>query len=155
MSEEKKVRHRFSERIAFIAPWADDDRTQQHFLHQVNVNNIVAKYRKTGIVEHVKRAQARYGDFSELAEFATNMDKVAKAQQGFEALPAAIRNEFKNSIPGFFEYIQDPKNREQCEKWGIFNKKPDAPAEPVPAGSKKDGSIKKSPKISDPLPEEG
>lgn len=131
-----RVRSRWSPRIAYLA-FEGESLTQQHFKDAVDINNILAKYRKTGIIEHVKRAKAIYGDFTELAEYTKNLDKVAKAQQSFEMLPAELRNQFKNSIPGFFEYIQDPKNKEQCIAWGIFEKDEEAkagtPAAPAPA----------------------
>lgn len=147
-----KIRTKFSDRVSVPAPWADDGRTQQHFGEKVDINNIVAKYRKTGIIEHVKRAKERYGDFTDLANYANNLDKVAKAQQSFEMLPAELRNHFKNSISGFFDYIKNPNNREQCEKWGIFEPKKEAkagtPAAPEPAPqATKNGNMKK-PKVT-------
>lgn len=152
------VRHKYSPRIAVIAP-ADPEGglTQQHFKEAVDINNILAKYRKTGIVEHVKQAKERYGDFTELGEYAVHLDKVAKAQQAFEMLPAELRNQFNNSIPGFFEYIQKPENKDQCIKWGIF----DAPKEPMagtPAAADsapqatKTGAMKK-PKVTESISE--
>lgn len=146
-----KVRNRFSDRVAVIA-MEGESRTQQHFRESVDINNILAKYRKTGIIEHVKRAKERYGDFSELAEYGKNMDKVAKAQQSFEMLPAELRNQFQNNIPKFFEYIQKEENKEQCIKWGIFDapKEPKAgtpaAADPAPQATK-NGNMKK-PKVT-------
>lgn len=152
-----KARNKFSKRVAVIAPFLDDGRTQQHFADQVNINNILAKYRKTGIIEHVKRAEARFGSFPDMNATAADFDKVAKAKQSFEMLPAELRNKFNNNIPEFFEFLHDPDNRDQLTKWGFFNKKegPETgtpvsakPAEPAP-GSKKDGSPKKAQKIAD------
>lgn len=125
-----KARSKFSDRVAVIA-MSDEGKTQQHYGPAVNINNILAKYRKTGIIEHVNRAQERYGDFLAVADYAKDLDKVAKAQQMFEMLPAELRNHFKNSIPGFFEYIQKPENKEQCIKWGIFKAPPAPPEEPA------------------------
>ena len=114
------VRSKYSPRVAVIAP-EGESLTQQHFKEAVDINNILSKYRKTGIVEHVKRAQAIYGDFTELGQYAVHLDKVAKAQQAFDMLPAELRNQFNNSIPGFFEYIQKPENKDQCIN-GVFSK---------------------------------
>lgn len=152
-----KIRNKFSPRVAFIAMSADDGRTQQHFAKEVNINNILAKYRKTGIITHVQRTQERYGPLQDLAEFAVNLDKVEKAKQSFEMLPAELRNKFNNSIPGFFDFITKEENRSQCEAWGILNKKeptpvPPAAADPSPQ-SKKSGGMKKPPVINEP--EEG
>lgn len=124
------IRNKFSPRVAVIAMSADDGRTQQHFGDKVDINKILAKYRKTGVIEHVQRAQERYGDFTELTEFAIHADKVAKANQAFEMLPAELRNKFNNSVPGFFEFIGNPANKDECIKWGLFNK----PAESGPIG---------------------
>lgn len=148
------VRNKYSPRIAVIAP-ADPDGglTQQHFKEAVDINNILAKYRKTGIIEHVKLAKERYGDFTELGEYAVHLDKVAKAQQAFESLPAELRNQFKNSIPGFFEYIQKEENFDQCVQWGIFEKPQEpkagtpAAADPAPQATKT-GAMKK-PKVTE------
>jgi len=155
------VRGKYSKRIAVIAPSADDGMTQQHFKDQVDINNILAKYRRTGVVEHVKKARELYGDFTELGEYARDLDKVAKAQQTFEMMPAEIRNQFKNSIQGFFEFIGDEKNKDQCVKWGIFDAPKEAAGMPagspepgVVPGSKKDGSPKKTKVVDAPTDQE-
>lgn len=146
-----KVRNKFSERIAYIA-MSGPGRTQQHFKGEVDINNILAKYRKTGIIDHVKRAQARYGDFTMLGDYVGDLDKVQKATQAFEQLPAELRNQFKNSIPGFFEFIKEEKNFDQCVKWGIFEPKIEAAA--VPAAPKETKSTPKTAleKPKDPSP---
>lgn len=149
---EHGVRNKFSPRVAVIAPEdPDGGLTQQHFKEAVDINNILAKYRKTGIMEHVKLAKERYGDFTELGEYAVHLDKVAKAQQAFESLPAELRNQFNNSIPGFFEYVMKEENYDQCVKWGIFDPKEPkagtpAAADPAPQATKS-GSMKK-PKVT-------
>lgn len=127
--EVPKVRNRFSPRVAVIHRHDGVTRTQVHFQDGCNINNILKKYKKTGVIEHVNRARAMYGDFSEYKDVAQNLDKTAKAVQLFESLPAELRNEFKNSIPGFFEFVGDAKNFDRCVELGIFDK----PAPPPPA----------------------
>lgn len=147
-----KARNKFSKRVAVIAPEGGDGRTQQNMKEAVDINNILAKYRRTGTIEHVKRNIERFGDFTGYTDegLLTNLDRVTKAQHQFEQLPSSIRNECKNSLPEFLKYIANPKNKDQCIEWGIFNKPTPAapaavapPAEPaVPPGSKPDGSKK-------------
>lgn len=133
------VRNKFSPRIAVIAPNDLDSRTQQHFVDEVDINNLVNKYNRTGVIDHVRKTQARYGDFTELANYAENLDKVAQAKQGFEQLPSEIRNQFNNDMTAFYNYVMDPANVEQNVKWGILDKsalpkQPDsALAEPEPS----------------------
>jgi hypothetical protein len=125
--EIKRVRSRFDQRVAVIHPHDDVSMCQKHFQDECNINNILKKYRKTGIIDHVTKARLVYGDFNQYKDAAQNLDKVAKAQQLFEQLPAELRNEFKNSIPGFFDYISQAKNFDQCVAWGIFDKPAPAP----------------------------
>lgn len=103
-----------------------NSKVQKHFKEEVDINNILAKYRKTGIIEHVARGRKLYGDFTEVKDVAEAMDVSARAKAIFEELPATLRNEFKNSIPGFFDFINDEKNFDKCVEWGIFEK-PKAP----------------------------
>lgn len=146
------VRSKFSGRVGVVARHLEDGRTQRHLGRATDINNILAKYRKTGVIEHVKRTQERYGDFTMLADFAGNLDMTAKAQQAFEALPASLRNQFGNSIPDFYAFVSNPENKEQLRKWGMLKAAPDEPAA-VPAAAKpaepapqatKSGAIKKS-----------
>lgn len=144
-TELKHFRHKFSN-LANNKPLAKlpsgNTKMQQHMVRDVDINTILSKYRKTGVITHIARAKAIYGNFTELKDVADAMNVTAKASQVFDSLPAEIRNEFKNSIPGFFEYIQDPKNRARCEELGIYNKS----ETPEPSGVVNDAST------SDPAP---
>lgn len=157
-----KIRNKFStyaKEILSLDP--ENDPCQQHFREEVKINNIIAKYNKTGIISHVAKTRKVFGEFRDLADGIQDLDKVVKAQQAFDTLPPPLKKEF-GDIKGFFEYLGNEKNHDQLVQWGIF----DAPSptfqntptpghpgggssisEPSP-GSKKDGSPKKTPKIS-------
>lgn len=156
-----KVRNKFSKRTPVILHSTGEDLTQQHFREEVSINNIIAKYNKTGVINHVSRNRLRFGEFRDLAEHITDIDKVTKAQQSFETLPATLRNEFGNSIEGFFKFVKNPANNEQLIKWGILDPIPPSPETPKTAQqfagepspqSTKSGNIKKTPKISSEEP---
>lgn len=155
-----QVRDRFSPRVAVIAP-EGESMTQQHFAEEVDINNIVAKYNRSGIITHVRAAQEKFGPLPELSEYAVHLDKVAKAQQAFEMLPAELRNHFNNSIPGFFKYISEEKNFDQCVEWGIYEPKepkvgtPTAAAPDLNAQATKSGAQKKTKIIQPSESEEG
>lgn len=130
-----KVRSKFSQRVAVITDTGDVQRTQQHFKDQCDVNKIMARYNKTGIISHVNRAQAKYGDFTMLGDFVENADKVVRAQQAFDQLPSELRKEFDNDYTKFFASIGKPEYRDKMAKWGILKlqEKPAAePAQPEP-----------------------
>jgi len=154
-----KIRNKFSPRVPKIFNSQKADRTQQHFAREVDINNILAKYRKTGTIDHINQTKLRFGDFRDLADFCGDMDKITKAQQAFDHLPSSLRKEFGNSPSDFFAYIGKEENFDKCVQMGIFNARKEikAPAEPtpepVPPGSKKDGSPKKTP-VSNPKPDQ-
>lgn len=157
-----KARNKFSDRKQVLARHVQDGRTQKHMARATDINNILAKYKKTGVIEHINRAMARYGDFSEYSDVATleNMDKMAKAQASFEMLPAEVRNKFNNSMVGFFSFLEAEENRPTLEKWGILKKAPPVEAKPAdphggasgpidPLADKRTGKAKAPPKMNE------
>lgn len=69
------IRNKFSPVVKKVIDNFGPSRTQQHFMDSCDINKILAKYRKTGVIEHVKRAKAMYGDFSEYVEVAQNLGR--------------------------------------------------------------------------------
>lgn len=100
--------------------------TQQHHVDQVKVQNIIKRYDKTGILDHVARGVAMYGDYSKINEYKTNLEFVMAANESFAGLPSNIREKFSNDAGEFFEFATDPKNKDEMIKMGLF------PEEQVP-----------------------
>lgn len=138
------VRSKYCGRIGQVVETGEESKTQQHFKDACDINNIARSIEATGSTAHVKQARERYGDFTDIMDTALNFDKAVKAQNLFEQVPAELRRKVGHSIPGLFEFISKPENREECIKWGIFDK----PA----AESKADGSMK-TPKKLDESPD--
>lgn len=108
--------------------------TQQHHVDQVKVQNIIKRYDKTGILDHVARGVAHYGDYTAVNEYKTALDFVNQANQSFSDLPASIREKFSNNAGEFFEFATDPKNKDEMIKMGLF------PQEQVPIDPPKEAS---------------
>ena len=53
--------------------------------------NIIKRHDRNGIIEHVHRGQARYGDFSEVTDYREALDLVKNAQEEFMTIPSDIR----------------------------------------------------------------
>lgn len=113
------------QRVRIIFP--DKDRTKQQFKSESDVNNIVAKFRKTGLIDFVNRRSAQYADVSGL-QFQSAMDLVARANTLFHELPANIRDRFQNSPAQFFDFVNNPANREEAEALGVVKPKEDVGA---------------------------
>lgn len=100
---------------------ATESRTKQSFKDECDVNNIMAKYKKTGILPQVIKKNPEYGDFSNPVDFLESMDTVAKAQQQFEGLPAQMRERFENDPYKFLEFCSKKENREEMASLGLLN----------------------------------
>jgi phage internal scaffolding protein len=103
--------------------------TQQHFREECDIKNIIKRHDRTGIIEHVNRGIAQYGDYSEVHEYREALDLVANANQSFMELPSDIRKEFGNDPGEFFEFATNPANAERMVELGL------APSPAPAAGS--------------------
>lgn len=93
--------------------------TQQAFKAECEINNILRKYDKTGLITHVSGAVAQYGDFSEVNEYQESLNMVINAQNAFMALPSDIRKRFGNDPGAFFEFATDPSNNDEMVRLGL------------------------------------
>lgn len=67
----------------------------------------MAKFQKTGIVDHINKYQGQYGDVP-ATDFREAMETVFTAQSMFDELPSEARKRFDNDPAIFLEFIQDP-----------------------------------------------
>lgn len=95
------------------------------------VNNIMAKYRQTGLVTHVNERQGRYEDVSTAPQFQEAMNIVVEAQRSFDLLPAEIRKRFDHDPAEFLKFVHDPENKGEMVKMGLSNA-PVITPEPTP-----------------------
>lgn len=133
--QERTIRPNGSVRIRTINN--EPTLTQQQFKEQVDVNNIIAKYKKTGEITHLARKQGVFTDVSEITDYHDSLQKVMDAQSAFQKLPSHLRNRFENDPQNLLTFLQDPKNYDEGVKLGIFEEKqkfapPGPPNEPNP-----------------------
>lgn len=93
----------------------DDGRTKQAFKSQTDINRILAMANKTGAISHLAKYEGMYGDFEEFDFLAAQL-QIRKAGEIFEALPAELRREFQQSPNMFFEFVNDPKNKDRLSE---------------------------------------
>lgn len=111
------------------APISDfeESKTQQHFANDCNINKIMDKYNKTGVLDNLNPNKPLFGDFSEVVDYQAALNGVLQAQAAFADLPAKIRDKFGNDYTGLLEFVADEKNRDEAIALGLIEK----PAEPV------------------------
>lgn len=108
-------------------------RTQQHQKDEADINQIMRKFQKTGLVNHLAKGHPSYGDFTVVTDYQTALEQVEQAHQSFMALPANIRRRFSNNPGELVAFMSDENNREEGEQLGLFPKKAKpVEAEPAP-----------------------
>jgi phage internal scaffolding protein len=100
--------------------------TKQALADNADINKIIKRYNKTGVLQNMKEFEGQYGDFDS-QDFQDAMNVVAEANTLFEQVPSTIRAEFKNDPGAFIDFATNPENQEQMAKWGLAK-----PIEPPP-----------------------
>lgn len=109
----------------------DESRTKQSFADETNINNIMARFTQTGLVDFVNEHQGHYGDVTGW-EFHDAMNIVARSQEMFEALPAHIRNRFNNDPATFLDFVDNRENDAEAIRLGIMNPPKEGGTTPPP-----------------------
>lgn len=120
---------RVSRRIRQPIDLSGPGRVKQQFREESDINAIMARWRKTGILPSGTAKVPMYGDFSNADEYLTMSLKVMEAEASFKALPAAIRSRFDHSPAELIAFMDDPENLEEAIEMGII---PDPTPEPEP-----------------------
>lgn len=96
-----------------------EGRTKQAFKAECDVNTIMSRYLKTGVLEHVRDSVAQYLDVTGV-DFQEAQQLVAGAQSMFHSLPAHIRTEFDNNPGVFLKFMEDPRNAPKAREMGLL-----------------------------------
>ena len=110
-----------------VAIATGDGITEQHHKNEVDVNNIVQKYNKTGLIDHVNEFEKKYADVSGF-DYQTAMNTVAAANTMFEQMPSHIRKRFENDPAKFLTFCDNEKNKEEMYELGLAER-PFVPAD--------------------------
>lgn len=98
--------------------------TKQEFKDESDVNNIMRKYQKQGIITWQSRVTPEFMQTDPI-DFQDAMNIVNDSNRQFSELPSDIRKEFSNDPKKFFEFVSDPKNADKMYDLGIAKRPPD------------------------------
>ena len=110
--------------------FTDESRTKQSFKDESDINLILRKYEKTGLVDHVNRFRGDYTDLTQVQDYHTSMNQIIAAKEAFASLPSGIRNRFANDPAQFVEFVSDENNRDEMQKMGLLEE-PQKPTKAV------------------------
>lgn len=108
---------------------SEPSRTKQSFAAESDINAIVEKHRRTGLVTSVNPRVGFFGDVSGVKDYASSLRLVQEAEGAFMALPSSVRDRFNNDPVRMLAFLEDPGNRVEAEKLGIVQKR-DLPVPP-------------------------
>lgn len=123
-----EIRSAYSPRKAVVLKCEGPGRTKQAMKDECDINLILARFQKTGVLDFVETRQAQFGDVTGL-DFQTAMNTVTEAQAMFDDLPAKVRARFDNDPVQLLDFLNDPANDEEAIKLGLLEA---AKADPDP-----------------------
>lgn len=140
MKKQPTARTRYSDRVRvqLLIPEDEKIHVKSEFADECDINNIMARYRKTGVLpDSARAAAARFGDFSDIPTYLEMQERVFAAEELFMALPAAVRDQFDNDPGKFLAASETKEGVELMTKLGLGNTPPASdplPGDPLGAG---------------------
>lgn len=138
------------QRKRVLTPVGDHSMTDQSFKDECDINFIMQKYEKTGLLDHVNTYQGQYGDFTDAPDYHTALNKMNDAQEMFMTVPAKIRELFNNDPGEFLEFVLDGQNEEAMREMGLLPPAP--PSAPGRDDPEEQPTKRAKPAKSDPTP---
>lgn len=138
----------YSPKIPFQLTCTTNGRTKQSFKDECDINTIIKRFLKTGVLDFQAKNEPRYGDCSGI-EYQAAQNTVAAAKSLFNELPAALRARFENEPAKFLDFVNDDRNREEATKLGLLKPKDEAEPKALPPSHREDGSATHEP-LRDP-----
>lgn len=95
---------------------------QQHFKDECDINQIMARYQRTGILtENPGSLRPLFGDFSNVSDFQSAQNAILDVHESFMTLPSTIRARFDNDPGLLLEFLSDEVNRNEAISLGLVN----------------------------------
>lgn len=105
----------------------DPSLTQQQFAEEADINTIVNRFLKTGVLP-TPNTFPQYVDFEGVFDYQSAMNLVRAADESFMRMDAKVRARFNNSPQDFLEFFADPANNDEAIRLGLAIPQPSAVA---------------------------
>lgn len=103
----------------FLDCSVEPSKTLQSDAEAADINHIMKRYEKHGILPELIKQNPRYGDFSDVPTYQEALDIVELAHTQFANLDAEIRKRFSNDPAEFLAFTNDPANIREMVKMGL------------------------------------
>ena len=124
-----EIKSRFSNRPKAGLSFSKDNpesvsRAKQSFRKEADINCIMSKYAKSGLLTDpmcVSTRMPQFGDFSAVYDFQSMQNRVIEVRNYFESLPADVRKRFDNDPQKLMEFMADDKNKDEALRLGLLS----------------------------------
>lgn len=86
---------------------------QQQFVEEQDINTIVKRFQVTGAFPMGPDGPAVYGDFSGITDYDSALETIDRAERSFMALPAEVRDRFKNNPANLINWANEARDEEE------------------------------------------
>ena len=95
----------------------DGGRTKQAFKDSTDINKILAKAQIQGSISHLEKHGAFYGDFANAPkDLFEARELIDRGKAIFAELPAEVRRDFNQDPVRYFEFVNDPANKDRLHE---------------------------------------
>lgn len=98
-----------------------EDRTQQAFKDECDINFLMKRYEKTGILPQGRSSPPQYVDAT-MFDFTEAQNRVAQVRGVFSMLDARTRARFENDPAKMLDFLANPENHAEAIKMGLMAK---------------------------------
>lgn len=127
----KQIRHRVK------TPVGTKSRTKQAMGTECDINAILRRHAAGGGLEHLNTREAYYGDFSDVGDYHTSMNRVKRAEATFAALPAHVRDHCRNDPAELVKMALDPDRVDEMVDLGLLPESDRTPEPKAPTPPQK------------------
>nr|QJB20877.1 MAG: internal scaffolding protein [Microvirus sp.] len=106
----------------------DASMTRQEFQEECDINSIMKRYQRTGVISHMNKTAPQYLDLSDVPDLQQSLNVMMTAEAAFMRLPAVVRREFNNDAVEFVDFASKAESLPKMREWGL------APPVTAPAG---------------------
>lgn len=114
-------------RTSVVQDSGGPSKTKQSFKDEADVNTVLSKWRKTGVITNARVGTPVYADYSNAQEYHAALNSLNEAQALFDSLPARVRKRVDNDPGAFIAFAENPDNADELRELGLKN-----PIEPEP-----------------------
>ena len=116
----------YREHARFYSSVSGESRTKQSFKDECDINNILRKYQKTGLLTHVASYAGRYEELPSDVDYQESLNAIISAEAAFMSLPSGLRLRFGNDPGEFLQFVSNPANSNELVELGLAKPRPSA-----------------------------